>query len=141
MRRDEKRKRGSRRERRAGRPFSRALFGYRRTQVDQRLAQIDATIVELRAGVDAASSVEHHDLVQRATRRSVESVIEQAHAEAVRIRAEADAEAAGILADAYELVKARDHLIDLRADEEPTADPALAAEGDGDLFTAESDQA
>ena len=68
-------------------------------------------------------------------------MIEQAHAEAVRIRAEADAEAAGILADAYELVKARDHLIDLRADEEPTADPALAAEGDGDLFTAESDQA
>lgn len=81
---------------RGRREFSRGLFGYRRKEVDARLAEIDATMAQLQSAGPATPSAEHLDLVHRATRRRAAEVLERAHADAERIRAEA----ASILADA-----------------------------------------
>lgn len=102
--------------------FKRRLFGYQRKAVNEHLATVDASIVELQAKVEEAASPEHQDLVLRATRRSVEAVMEQAEADADAIRAAARAEAEGMLADAYDLTRARKDIIDLTADEEAIFD-------------------
>lgn len=113
--------------------FPRRLWGYRRGDVDTRLAEIDATIGLLQVRIDATENAAgHHDLVLRATRRSVEEVIERANADAADIRAAAEAEASRLIADAYELVRARDAaVIDLRAGE-PADSPESPS--DADLF-------
>ena len=114
--------------------FPRRLWGYRRKDVDHRLAEIDASIGLLQVQVDAAqNSAAHHDLVLRATRRSVEEVLERANAEAAAIRAAAEADASRVLADAYELVQARDAaVIDLRA--AARANEAADIDDDAELF-------
>lgn len=110
--------------------FKRRLFGYQRKAVNEHLATVDASIAELQAKVDEAASQEHQDLVLRATRLSVESVLEQAEADADAIREAARAEAESMLADAYDLARARKDVIDLTEDEEaifdvrPQAEPA-----------------
>lgn len=107
--------------------FKRRLFGYQRTAVDAHLATVDEAIAELQAKVDEASAPEHHELVLRATRLAVESILEQAETDAERIRHDARAEADGIVADAFELARANERVIDLTDDEaalfdgEPTA--------------------
>ena len=112
--------------------FKRRLFGYQRKAVNEHLATVDASILELQAKVEEAASPEHHDLVLRATRLSVEAVMEQAEADADAIREAARAEAEGMLADAYDLTRARKDVIDLTEDEQaifdarPTADTATA---------------
>ncbi len=70
--------------------FKRSLFGYRRRAVNAHLAAVDQTMAELRAEVPAEA---RHDLVLRATRRSVENVMARAHADAAVIRAKAQTEA------------------------------------------------
>ena len=83
--------------------FPRRLWGYRRSAVDGRLAEIDATIGLLQVQIDATEvSAGQHDLVLRATRRSVDDVLERANADADAIRAAAEAEASRLIADAYE---------------------------------------
>lgn len=113
--------------------FPRRLWGYRRKAVDHRLAEIDATIGLLQVQIDATeNSAGHHDLVLRATRRSVEEVLERANADADAIRAAAQADATRVLADAYELVQARDAaVIDLRA---ATANGSADLDDDAELF-------
>ena len=114
--------------------FARRLWGYRRKDVDQRLAEIDASIGLLQVQLDATElSAGHHDLVLRATRRSVEDVLERANADADAIRAAAEAEASRVLADAYELVKARDAaVIDLRS--AAASNGAAEVDADAELF-------
>jgi len=102
--------------------FSRRPLGYRRRSVDAHLATVDTHIASLQAALDEALSDEQQELVLRATRRSVEDVLGSAEADATEIRAQANADAAAILADAYELGRARDHVIDLRPDPD-TATP------------------
>ncbi|MEM9202232.1 MAG: hypothetical protein AAGC53_11250 [Actinomycetota bacterium] len=101
------------------RHFKRQLFGYRRRAVDEHLAVVDASIADLREAVEAASRPEHHDLVLRATRLAVEDVLQRAHNDAEKIRSDAETEAARMLADAYEIVAARESVIDLRPTTEP----------------------
>ena len=116
------------------REFTRSLWGYSRREVDEQLASIDATIAELQVAIDqAVNATDQHDLVLRATRRSVEEVLERAQTDAAAIRSEAQAEASQLLADAYELVKARDAaVIDLRS--EVAEPPASAEQIEADLF-------
>ena len=104
------------------RAFKRQLFGYRRQAVDEHLAVVDASIADLREAVERAAEPEHHDLVLRATRLAVEDVLQGAHDDALRIRTEAEEAAARMLADAYDIVAAREAVIDLRPDDEPTVD-------------------
>lgn len=116
------------------REFTRSLWGYSRSEVDDQLAGIDATIAELQLAIDrAVTPTDQHDLVLRATRRSVEEVMERAQAEADAIRSEAKAAASQLLADAYQLVRARDGaVIDLRAE---AADSTTSREDlEADLF-------
>lgn len=107
--------------------FKRRLFGYQRKAVDAHLAVIDDSVLDLQAQVDRVTSAEHHELVLRATRLSVEETLQSAHAEAEQIRTDAEAEASRLLADAYDLVAARQSVIDLRADQDD-ADEAEVAE-------------
>ena len=106
--------RKARRSARRARPFGRALLGYRRRSVDGRVAALEATIADLHAAVDGAASPDHRGLVERATRRTAQQMLEAARDEAEAIRAAADSDASAVLADAYELVRARDEPIDLR---------------------------
>ncbi|MEO0495456.1 MAG: hypothetical protein AAF081_18770 [Actinomycetota bacterium] len=115
--------------------FKRRLLGYQRKAVDAHLATVDAAIAELGEQVASATSPDHHELVLRATRLSVEAVIEQAEADADRIRRAAHDEAAGILADAYALVRARDDVIDLT--ESATDDAGDLADDEAALFDGE----
>ena len=108
--------------------FKRRLFGYHRKAVNEHLASVDASIAELEARVDEAASPEHQDLVLRATRLSVESVLEQAETDAEAIRQAARAEAEAMLADAFDLTRARKDVIDLTADEEAIFDARPSAE-------------
>ena len=114
--------------------FRRRLWGYRRKDVDDRLAEIDASIGLLQVQIDATEmSAGQHDLVLRATRRSVEEVLERANADADAIRAAAEADATRVIADAYELVKARDAaVIDLRP--APHANGSVDLDADAELF-------
>lgn len=121
--------RKARRPQRKARPFRRGLFGYRARQVDARLAALDATIAELRVAVDAASSSDHRDLVERATRRSALRMLEATREEADALRAAARSEADAMLADAYELVRARDESVDLKRGPH---DPGVVSPGPGD---------
>ena len=109
------------------RPFRRQLFGYRRADVDEHLTAVDASIADLRTAVDRAAEPAHHDLVQRATRLAVDEILQRVHDDAARIREEAEAEASRLLADAYEIVVARESVIDLRPETEAT--PASHPEG------------
>ncbi len=91
------------------REFPRRLWGYHRRDVDHRLAEIDTSINLLQVQINATELPDDHDdLVLRATRRSVADVLTQAHSDADTIRAAAEAEAVRLLADAYELVRARE---------------------------------
>ena len=114
-------------------PFGRQFFGYRRTAVDEHLIAVDRSIGELNQKIAELTEPDNDDLVLRATRRAVDDVLQRAHAEAERVRAEAEMAAAQLLADAYEIAAVRDKrrdveptsagpapVIDLRADE---ADP------------------
>lgn len=112
--------------RRSARSFKTRLFGYQRKAVDAHLAAIDESISALQGAVDHATGVDQQDLILRATRRSVESVLQQAELDADRIRAEAHAEANQVLADANELADSRPPVIDLRRDNED----AVGADGD-----------
>ncbi len=122
--------------RKKDREFPRQVFGYRRQAVDEHLAVVDASIADLREAVERAAEPEHHDLVLRATRLAVEDVLQRAHDEALRIRTEAEEEAARMLADAYDIVAAREAVIDLRPDDEPTVDLATDPDWDADLAKA-----
>jgi hypothetical protein len=117
------------------RQFKRQFLGYRRSAVDDHLATVDASIADLRAAVDKAAHPDHQDLVLRATRRAVEDVMQRAHDDATRIRDEAEAEAAQVLADAYAIAGRRDEVIDLRAAAaaEPTAVDEVQDEPHGEL--------
>ena len=111
------------------RVFKRQLFGYRRKAVDEHLALVDASIADLREAVERAAEPEHHELVLRATRLAVEDVMQRAHDDATRIRTEAETEAARLLADAYDIVAAREAVIDLRPEDDAQAEtetPAVA---------------
>ena len=110
------------------RPFKRQFFGgYKRKAVDEHLAVVDASIADLREAVEKASEPAHQELVLRATRLAVEDVLQRAHDDAVRIRSEAETEASRLLADAYDIVAAREAVIDLRpeATDEPEVDERL----------------
>ena len=96
------------------REFKRQLFGYRRKAVDEHLAVVDASIADLREAVERTARSDQHELVLRATRLAVEEVMQRAHDDAQRIRTDAEAEAAQMLADAYDIVSAREAVIDLR---------------------------
>lgn len=123
------------------RPFKRQLLGYRRKAVDEHLALVDASIADLRAAVERAAEPEHHDLVLRATRLAVEDVMQRAHDDALRIRAEAETEAARLLADAYDIVAAREGVIDLRPELDEERQDAAAVEAELDGVDTDSDVA
>ena len=89
-------------------PFGRQLFGYRREAVDQHLVEVDRAIGELNEKIAALTKTDDDDLVLRATRRAVDDVLQRAHAEAERVRSDAEKAAAQLLADAYEIAAARD---------------------------------
>ena len=111
-------------------PFKRQFFGYRRKAVDEHLAVIDASIADLREAVDRAAEPEHQELVLRATRLAVEEILQRAHDDAAQIRSGAEAEAARILADAYDIAAAREAVIDLRPEvdlADAVAEPVPAA--------------
>lgn len=123
---------------RPGREFKRGFFGYRRKEVDARLAEIDALIADLQVSIEATASVEHHDLVLRATRRSIEEMMERAERDAAAVREGAEAVAAKLLADAYELARARDGaVIDLRPDDAGHEGDTATASVESALFAPE----
>ena len=72
--------------------FNRRLWGYRRSDVDSHLEALATTIDQLRATLDEHDR-RHADLVVRATRLSVASVLADAHRRAGEIVAVAEVRA------------------------------------------------
>ena len=105
------------------RPLARGLLGYRRAAVDERLAEAERTIADLRGALAAAEAPDHRAAIERATRRQVRSVLESAETDAARIRSEAES----MLAASSEA----DQVIDLRTGvgDESGANERLAMAG------------
>lgn len=90
--------------------FNRRLWGYRRSAVHRHLEMLDDTIDDLRAAL-TGHDADNADLVIRATRLSVATVLADAHRRAGEIVAAAEVQATGL--------RRADDVIDLRSVAEP----------------------
>ncbi len=87
------------------RQFTRRLLGYQRAAVDEHLDRIDATIEELRSTLESQEA-DRGDLVLRATRRSVEAVMADAHQRAAEVVEDAHRQARDIVEDGHRVAGA-----------------------------------